>query len=402
MDSFNQVRGLSPENPLWLLLLIPLVLGLIFRYRSFYFTKVVFYLSPKREGGILRKIRLALPSFFSFLLLLFVVAALVDMGRGYFALSEKQAPQRIFATLDSSSSMYNFNTLGPPITCKDGASLYPRIEGACRAVHNLIKKVEDFGTTKQNKGGANLIAITQFATNSFVISYLTDDYEVLRRKFNEMGWRSPVVLGIYTNIHEATWDLFRLALSRNTEPGTTFTYLDGKEFKLLGEALSPRASVDFAPPALIEEKLKKIRGELRDTVFILVTDAVGHQMDKVLNTGPQSLKKLMQLAAFLELQVFFISTDEFHLELKQLARLTGFGEEGGKHRGDFLVVKQGDDFKSMTELVDDILRARFSLTTTEKTWRRESYSEWFIALSLLFALLVVVSRLITSRSLTNP
>jgi len=128
-------------------------------------------------------------------------------------------------------------------------------------------------------------------------------------------------------INGVIWNMYLMALDRNfkNEPGFVFLSENDKEW--IARALNP-ASAD-SPSILSDElrnKLMRIREELRDTVFIVFTDAVVQyltiQMYSEQHGFPFSIERELKLAELLELPVFFISTDEFYPELKELARYT--------------------------------------------------------------------------------
>jgi hypothetical protein len=249
----------------------------------------------------------------------------------------------------------------------------------------------------------DLIGIGQFATHSYVIAYPSQDYNRLREKVRNMQFLSQGILGMYTNIHLAMWDLYLMAFDRNLRSDSKMvTHLSGKELRLLARSLEPEsARSSYTPPQELIKKFSLIKEEFHDTVFIIITDALEAQMDLVMNRPPYSLKKQMQLAALLEIPVFYLSVYDYHRELKQLARLTGFGPSEGGNRGDFLIVRQERDFAHIENLVGRILAARFNMTTSRQTERRESYCELCVRLALIFSVLGLVLRKTVARSLTD-
>ena len=392
------------QQPYWLLLLITLFFGLFFRSHAHYVQKTNDYLkSYQGERSFLTRVRFCVPLLCMFIAMMLIVVALGDITRGYIFVEEKARRHRIFVWVDSSSSMYNLRTKLSSITCGENAELFPRIHGACRAVSRLIADVERFSLNKRQGESEDLIGIGQFATHSYVIAYPSQDYNRLREKVRNMQFLSGGILGIYTNIHLAMWDLYLMAFDRNLRSDSKMvTHLSGKELRLLARSLEPEsARSSYAPPQELAQKLSLMKEELRDTIFIFITDALVSQMDKVLNVPPYSLKKQMQLAALLELPVFYLSVDDYHLELKQLARLTGFGPLDGGHRGDFFIVRRERDFAHIEEVVGHILEARFNMTTSLPVERRESYGELCVQLALIFSVLGLVLRKTVARSLTD-
>lgn len=390
------------QNLLWLLLLIPLFVGLFLRRNSNYILKTHSpFLIGKSWKRFLSRTRFILPSIFAFLAMISIIAASIDINRVHTAVGEKKIKHRIFVWVDSSSSMYNFSTPMTSITCEKNAKFFPKINGACRALYRLIKDVSDFAEKKTDSSEKDLVGIGQFATYSYVISYPSNDYRRLNQKIDKMEFKSSE-LGIFTNIHLGMWDMYLMALDRNMRREPNFTPLSGKELKIFAFSVVPgRLSKEYSPPRELKEKISLIKNELSDTVFVFITDALKHQMDQAMNKTPYSLYKQMQLAAFLEVPVIYISTDDFHQELKRLSRLTGFGPAGGKHRGDFLMVKKERDFQNIAEIVSNILQTRFNMTVPVPVLTRKSYSEWLISAALTFSVIVLVLLKTISRSLTG-
>lgn len=391
------------REPYWLLLLIPIFLGFFFRYSPYYIQKAHQHL--KSRGRIRTKIRFAPPLFFAFLMMLSMTFAAADVTRGYVAAVGKLAVHRIFVWVDSSSSMRWVTTARVShgsIKCgSPHVRFYLRIHGACRALERLIDEVSRNAEKKKSFTERDLVGIGQFALNSYVISYPSNDYRRLQEKVKNMEFVSSD-LGIFTNVHLGVWDMYLMALERNLRQGSGYADLSGKELRRLASSLAPGGSEkEYEPPRELREKLLKIREELRDTVFIIITDATLGQMDATLGAGPTSLRKQLQLAAFLGLPMFFFSTDEFHIELKRLTRLTGFGPAGGPYRGDFLTVKKEQDLYNIGEAVSNMLQSRFTLTTPSREERRESYSEWLVLAALTFGAVAVILQKTVARSLTD-
>lgn len=396
------------QNPWWFLALIPLALGLFLRTRKYYVEKLHSYLLAEKKGRIRMKIRFALPSLFEAIGLIFFVIALADLTLTHRSVTEKATIHRFISWVDSSSSMTWVQKPGwsyavpSAIQCKGKVvKFFPRIDGACQALYRIVEEVGQ-AVKKKSRNERDLIGIGQFATNSFVVSYPSSDYASLREKIDRMNLKSPGILGIYTNMHLGMWDMYLMILDRNMKKDSGLTYLTGREMLVLARSLEPgRSGANYVPPSELREKLLKLRAELKDTVLILITDALVHQMSNVLDIPPYSLKKMLELATFLEMPVYFISTDEFHAELKRLARATGSGPVGGKQRGDFLVVKKERDYYSIGELIANVIRERLNMTVFVHVERRESYAEWFMALGLTSLVIAVVLQQTISRSLTR-
>jgi len=101
------------------------------------------------------------------------------------------------------------------------------------------------------------------------------------------------------------------------------------------------------------------------------------------------------------LPVFFISTDEFYPELKELARRTGYGSVDAGTRGDFLVAKPEGDFINLQDLMSVILKYRFALTTPIEVVYRESYAEVLVMLALTLIATSVIWKKTFPGSLTE-
>lgn len=397
------------ENPWWLLLILPLMLGWWFRRESYYFKKPYAYLTPilfpirarMRTGK--QRLRFDTPKVLRLAIMFLLIAALGDVTRTYEFVEGKTRVHRIFLILDSSSSMYGFSqNRFQSITCATTAKFFPRIHGACRALYRVIDEVERF-TTSKGGGTQDMIGLVQFAGYSYVISYPTNDYEGFRRRVDDVELYLAKILGISTNMHLAIWDAYLMAFERNMAKNSNFTYLNGQDIRSLAMALIPgEKSSPLVLSDELREKLIRMRQELRDTTFIVITDALVNFLQGPLEHGsPYSIRREMQLGAFLETPFFYLSTDEFYPELKRLARLTGWGEPSAASRGDFLMVKKEGDYAQMSELVATILKGRFSERVSSRATRRESYAEWFLVVALFFLLLSIGWKKSIARSLTD-
>lgn len=408
MNIFSPGTWVEWQNPWWFLALIPLALGMFLRTKKYYVGKLHSYLLVGKRGRIRTKVRFALPSFFETIGLILFVIALADLTLTHRSVTEKATTHRFISWVDSSSSMTWKQKSGwsggipSAIPCKGKeVRFFPRIDGACRALYRIVEEVEQAAKEK-GRNERDLIGIGQFARDSFVISYPSNDYARLREKIDRMSLRSWAILGIHTNMHLGMWDMYLMILDRNTKKDSGLTYLSGREMLVLARSLGPgRSGANYVPPSELREKLLQLRAELKDTVLIMITDALVYQVSNVLNVSPYSLKKMLELAAFLEMSVYFISTDEFHPELKRLARATGSGPVGGKQRGDFLVVKKERDYYNIEELIINILRERLGRVVLVPVERRESYGEWFVVLGLTSLVIAVVLQQTISRSLTR-
>lgn len=390
----------------WILLLAVLVLISLFLGKASYRIPFSFsHLRPaKHVGRIWTRVRFALPLFFGFLAMCSTLVAIADITRTTVYVREQKSQHRIFASVDKSSSTWNFSAQHPSITCTTTAKFYPRIWGECRAMLRIIDMVarrasEEKGTQKVE----DLISIILFAREAAVISYPTSDYTALRRRMESIDWlgRTTGRLGIHTNIHYAVWGMIRMALERNMRGESGITPLGGVDMRVLARALDPSLSRDFSPPREIESKLKLIRPELRDTIFVVLTDALEYQMETAMNASPHSLRKLLQLLAFVELQTVFISTDEFHLETARLSKRTGFEDPSGSQRGEFLMVRKERDYENIEVLVGKILSERFGMKISAPVERRVSYAEEFLLAALIFTCIALLSKLTVARSLTE-
>lgn len=375
------------EHPWWLILLVPLAIGIFTRISSTYFSKAHSHIAPLFLGqtNIRRawqRFAFAIPSLTKIFVLIFIVAALIDITKGYTIIIGQKVSQRFIVNLDVSSSMYGFGANTPSITCGRNGFLFPRIKGACRALYRLADEVQK--ETKDEKNPRVLLGLMQFAGNSAVVSYPTSDYARFRRKIDILEFRSHG-LGIMTNMQDAIWDMFLMALERNMKANSGFTRLTGEDVRKIYLALAsgPEAS-PFYLPKDTAEKIAKIKPEMKDTIFIVPTDAVMSFLKGRMDGTHPSIRRLLQLAEILEIPVYFLSTDEDYPELKRLARRTGFGPLGGPYRGDFLMVRKEENEYLIDELVSGILASRFGLTTPTYESRRESYADLAIELALTF------------------
>ena len=392
------------EHPWWLLLLIPLAIGFFTRKSFTYISKAHFHIVPVSLRGVgarrlWQKFTLALPEWTKILALVFIVAALLDITKGYTVMVSQKMLQRFFVNVDVSSSMYGFGTSFSTITCKKNSKFFPRIRGVCRASYRLVDEVER--ETKNEKEPRIQLALLQFAWRSAVVSYPTSDYRRYRAKIDDLEFNSHG-LGASTGMHDALWDMFLMAFGRNMKQDGGFTRLSAKDMQTIYMALAPgpKDSPLYFPRDL-SEKLMKMRQEMRDTVFIMPTDAVVSYLVGRMDSVHSSIRRLMQLAEFLEIPVYFLSTDEEYPELKRLARRTGFELSEGSYRGDFLMVRQEKDEYLIEELVTKLLKSRFGLSVPTYEERRESYADLFLELALTFIVFGVFWRKLVSRSLTE-
>ena len=396
--------ALEFESPYWLILIVLVLIGAFWRTSPYFIVKTHSHFSAQEDKKniqdkgrrALEKIRFGLPYFFSFFALLALALALADATRSYQSSVQELKTHRIFISVDSSSSM-TWGSDTPPAGfagCQKNSELYPRIDGACKALRRLIDDVEKFSRKKGPGEEKDKIGIIQFAANSYVISYPTNDYDLLKEKARQMVWRKEgdygynQHLGIFTNIHLAVWDMFLMAFERNIKKDAGGTFISGSDLRELAKSLVP--GKDFTPPKTLKEKLKKIKEEISDAVLIVITDAYVSQINQTLNAGPYSLRNELKLAAHINLPIYFISTDEFHLEAKKLAVSTG---------GDFVVIRGG--LANMANIVSDILKKRFASRVQIKITRRESYAELFALMALIFISTSLLLKQTISRSLTD-
>ena len=194
-----------------------------------------------------------------------------------------------------------------------------------------------------------------------------------------------------------------MAFDRNRTKNAIFTHLTGNELEKIYSTLAagPLASPLYIPKDL-DSKLFLIKNEMRDTVFVVPTDAAVHYLRFIMNRGTPSIRRLMQLAEFLEIPVYFLSTDEHYPDLQRLAKRTGFGPLGGPHRGEFLMVRKAQDEYLIEELVTKILTSRFSVTVPIYEKRRESYADIILEIALTLMVFGVLWKKLVVRSLTDP
>ena len=314
------------EHPWWLLLIIPIVIGALTKVNSTYFSKAHLHIAPifiSKSAKIRRFWQLfsfEIPNATKIAVLILMVLAFIDITRGYTVVVGHKVFHRIIISLDVSSSMFGFGTSISGINCENNASLFPRIKGACRALYRLVDEVEK--ETKNEKQPRILLGLLQFSSKSAVVSYPTSNYARFRKKLDILEFKSHG-LGIGTEMHEAIWDMFIMALDRNMMAGSNFTRLAGDDVRTLYNALGPRpAKSSLSLPLNVALKMAKIKDEMKDTVFIVPTDAVVYYLRSRMDGEHPSIRRLLQLAEMLEIPVYFISTDENYPELKRLAMRT--------------------------------------------------------------------------------
>lgn len=280
--NFGPSEWLEWQNPWWLLLVIPLLAGLFWRSHNHYLKKAHSSFAPLYIGfGAWLKLaftrfRFAFPSVLKFFALLAIIAALVDVTRAYIFVEELLAMHRFPVLIDNSSSMYGFNwgRRHNSISCSTSGRFYPRIHGACQALYRLLDEVE-VHTKKKAGQSQDLIGLIQFANRSYVTSYLTNDYRGLREKIDRMEFNSENILGVATEMHLGIWDMYLMALDRNLQGDAGFTHLTGQDLRDLVRSLAPGDPSSLLTLSKeLEKKLLKTREEMRDTVFIVITDAV--------------------------------------------------------------------------------------------------------------------------------
>lgn len=432
MSSFDSL--LLSADARWAWLLVPIALGLFWRVRSGYITKVSVRVRQNSAGSFLRAF---FPVGSAVCGLVLLVAALADITRGYAVVEEYLALNRIFVAIDNSSSMYDFKSnLTTEIHCADKnlREIYPRIFGACRALHRLVDETEKHANRKRDSE-MDRIAFIRFALYSFGQVPPTSDYAHLRRSIEGMNWRVREALGIQTEIHLALWDMYRLALERNRRKESGLAPVSFDDMMALARALAPEmpkvsynpgdpgtTSVSPSPPQRPDASFSlphrwrdttgsdgtpvpglatRIKEEFRDTVFIFITDAAMGQLEKAINASPVSLRKMLDLASIIELPVYFVSTDEPNAVYKRMARKTGFTLDGKDYHGDFLVANRDEGYANLEALIADILEVRFGRTVKVQTERRVSYAGPLALASLTFFVLGVFFRQTVSRSLTD-
>lgn len=393
------------EHPWWFLLVIPVVIGILTKIPLGYIFKAHLYTAPiflSRRTKIRQawqNFSLEVPNSTKVLTLLLIILALVDITMGYTVVTERKTSHRIIVNLDVSSSMYGFSTNITNINCSRNANQFPRIKGACHALYRLVNDVDK--ETKDEKNPMILLGLLQFASKSAVVSYLTTDYTRFRKKIDVLEFNSHS-LGSATNMHSAIWDMFIMALDRNMKKNSNFIHLSGVEVRVIYNALAPgpqKSNLYF--PKDVGEKISRIKNEMRDTIFIIPTDAVVSYLKSRMDGQHPSIRRLLQLAEALEIPVYFISTDEDYPELKRLAVKTGFGPSGGPHRGNFLMVRREKDEYLIDKIVSGILNSRFGMKVSSYESRRESYAGLAIELALTFLVFGILWKKYVARSLTD-
>lgn len=393
------------EHPWWLLLLAPLLIGIFTRTSKTYFSKAHSHIAPVSLNGHPRIYRAwqvisyALPKWIKVFVLILMIAALADVTRGYTVVVGQKIFQRFIIGVDATSSMYGFFAPYSSITCKQNGIFFPRIKGSCRALRRVVDDVE-----KETKGEIRprvLLGLIQWAYSSAVVSYPTSDYVRFREKIENLEFMSHG-LGVSTLMHNALWNMFLMAFDRNMKKDSGYTHLTGLDIQIIYASLAPGppGSPLYLPKDILE-KVAKIKLEMRDTIFIMPTDAVVYYLKDRMDGQHPSIRRVLQLAEIFEIPVQFLSTDEDYPELKLLARRTGFGPPGGPQRGDFRVVRKEGDVYLIDEMLSGILESRFGLTVPTFETHRESYADLMLEISLTLLTFGVLWKKILARSLTD-
>lgn len=393
MNTPTSFWGIEVGFPVALLLLLIVFLGAFLSWRAQPAVEKAW--SGTRETSLSSRLRNTLPRICFALGAIFIVLGLADVARRYTVTEHRYMTNRLIVTLDNSSSMYNFG-YGDPIHCADQdlKRTYPRIWGACLAMARLIDETEEYAKKKHAEDRKDQIAILRFGLNSFVESYATSDYDRLRAIMKKLNWRDPRT-GIFTEIHLALWDMYQVALQRNARGTEGFQSFSEEERLLLARSLSPEGlEVRYHVPLSLEGKLRAMRADLRDTAFIIISDAQEGQFEQRLDKAPVSLVKMMQLAEYLEVPVYVVSIYADNERVRKLASQTGYGPMGGKNRGAFYLLKGEKNFADMGAIVDKILSARFRFDSRLSELRRES----FASLCALLALILIGTGLLLSLS----
>ena len=121
--------------------------------------------SVEREKHLASRARIFVPRLFFALVALGIVLGLSDITYRYVVTSSQYATNRLYITLDNSSSMYNFTNPWAPAYCTSvpngqpcpiyGTDVglqykYPRIYNAYRAVMRIIDATEAYTERKKN------------------------------------------------------------------------------------------------------------------------------------------------------------------------------------------------------------------------------------------------------------
>ena len=74
-------------------------------------------------------------------------------------------------------------------------------------------------------------------------------------------------------------------------------YLSPRDIERLAASLKPEwEEVSCVVPYTLKDKLEQLKTELRDTFFIIITDAHEGQLDSRFDTEPISFKKMAEFA----------------------------------------------------------------------------------------------------------
>ncbi|HWP48532.1 MAG TPA: vWA domain-containing protein [Candidatus Limnocylindrales bacterium] len=425
-----EIFGYEASHPEWLLLLPVVLVEFLFRVRRYALQKAHLHVKPEyltfreRLRQWQSRIHFVLPTVFKTLTYLSVILALAEITHGYFWTEEKLETPNILLLVDSSGSMFERKTLNvypgvKPITClaEEEIELYPRMKGMCRALKKFVDMTEAAALSPYQKKKP-LISLMAFARDPAVILFPSTDYRRLRDQVERFEW-SPVILGGDTNIHIAFYAalsnlIFRYASEPNT-PSTNPTLLPPTgsafvpstgleqalrvaresiftedEMNLLRKALRPQSGHFVLPPEL-SKKMSSIQPKIQEWTILIFTDAVYDDL-KSFETRDPSLWKLLEFAAYLKLPIYFISIENFLVQLKLAAQETG---------GDFLLVRKDDPLVNMEQAVKEIFEKHLNHFTTIQIPKRASYSRWFILAGFVFFLCWGIAEYTFARSLTG-
>jgi len=428
--------GYEVLHPWWLLLL-PLIVVDIFiqtrrsaAARRYALEKAHAQVAPRygtlreRLGQVRSRIRFVLPTVLKALTYASVVLSLAEITRGYVWTEEKLETPNVLLLVDSSASMFQSKTSYDasgmkPITCRslEETEQYPRMKGMCRALRKFVDLSEEGVRRSVNlpppqegrppeliERKKPLISLMAFARDPAVILFPTTDYRRLRDQIEHFEW-SADLLGGDTNIHTAIYAalsnlVFRYASETNTPALSSATgsgqlFTEG-EMKLLRKALQPQGgrstvSGHFTPPPELNEKMINLRPRIQEWTMLILTDAVYDDLRSFEMLDP-SFWKLLDLAAYLKLRIYFISTENFLARLKLAAQETG---------GDFFLIRKDDPLANMEQVVREIFEKHLHRTTSVRIQRRESYTWWCSLAGLVFFLSWMAAEYTFARSLTG-
>lgn len=363
------------EHPWFLLLLILFFLNQFFR-KSKYFLKhadiqsLVNSTKKSRWGSVLA----ASPSFLKELGCLLLILAAADYGL-YYQENWKKTIIHKYVLLDDGSSSMVDATKPKGI----GQELTDLLEGNDR----FLKALEELKRPDQSR---DLVSAMVFSDDPYIVCYLTEDYDFVRKKLSYVDWRqSPLNSG--TEIDKAFWVGLKLILKNNYDKGGAFFSED--EFVSLETRLKGQdriLNLDQLPET--KRKVEQIKKEIRGSSLVAFTDGF------IIFDGDQlrmSVPKILSFLKELGVRAYLISVERISLDFLKYIQATG-------GRG---IIIRSLDLEKITSAYKEIVDLEAGEFLTINRRLKKSYSHWLAMAGLALLTIYSVLRNTVSRSLTE-